>query len=142
PGHNFLKIAWPIISEQATTDLLGNWKARGCDVEAKDGIITIKRNQPEAFLGVGFGSKGGASIRFRMRSAQAGKGTIECVHPKGESIQLPYELSGMGWQEISIEAPTDATFTILRIHLPKGAQQAYIDWVALAAADRQQRWDF
>lgn len=125
---------------------LKGWKARGCAVAVKNGIVTITSQSKMPFLGVGAGQLDGHSrLTFRLKS-QVGQGKIEWL-PGGitnmKAQSVPYDVQDKNWSEIAVELPArDGETGILRLYLPAESQSVELDWIELKTTSRTKRWDF
>lgn len=136
----------------ATGDPLENWKARGCDVVVKDGLLTMtgKGRAGAAFLGHGMAKMNGPVVmKLRVRSSLSGTGKIEWL-PKGAADpsivkSAPFEVRAGDWQELSVDVTDDGPLGTMRVYLPAMDKSVDVDWIELRgkkAKAKPQRWDF
>jgi len=125
---------------------LQGWKARACTATAKDGIVTITGKGPEPFLGIGQGTHGPATVKFRARSVKGGEGRVEWLTNVADKNTKPesasFKLTGGDWQEISVSTPATDPFRIVRLFLPAQQQAVEIDWIEAQTSGAKKRWDF
>ncbi len=126
---------------------LQGWKARNCMATANGGIVTITTKGADPFLGVGAAMSGPASMKFRIRCAQAGEGKIECIinnkDKKAPPAQTtPFTLSGGDWEEVTISLNSTGPLGILRLYLPAKTPSVELDWVELKGNSTPKRWEF
>ncbi|HPB11071.1 MAG TPA: sulfatase [Kiritimatiellia bacterium] len=133
-------------ADDAADPRLKGWKARGCAVDVKDGIVTLKGTDSTPFLGVGAGVSGPATVAFRMRGGAGGNGKVEWLQPgtapKAEHT-VPYTLTAGAWQTVTLRLPADGPLGIFRLYLPASRQPVDVDWIELTPdAGTPRRWDF
>jgi hypothetical protein len=132
----------------APTDRLGGWKARGCDVVVKEGILTMSGKNASPFLGFAGGKTAGPAVmKLRARTATGGDGKIErlpsgVATKTGDAESIPFTLKAGEWQEVSVDVPAQGPLGILRVYLPAQKQPVELDWIELQARQTNRRWEF
>ena len=125
---------------------LEGWKARACTATAKDGIVTVTGKGAEPFLGVGAGTNGPATVKFRARSAKGGEGKIEWLNnaadKNAKAQSVPFKLTAGDWQDVSVSIPANGALGIIRLYVPAQTQTVEIDWIELQGTGAKKRWEF
>ncbi|MEI6231833.1 MAG: sulfatase [Planctomycetota bacterium] len=146
PAEKKPKEAAPAIAKKDDSDpKLQGWKARNCDADVKDGIVTIKGKSDAPFLGVAPGTNGPATVTFRAKCSDGGEGKVEWMPSAANTASaksLAFTLKAGDWQEIKIEIPATGPLGILRIYLPAQKQPVSVDWIDLKSATKPHRWEF
>ena len=104
-------------------DPLQTWRARACQANVKDGIVTVTGQGPAPFLGVAPGAKGPGVVTFRSRSAARwpGKDRMAPTGAGGKATDpqsVPYTVKAGDWQETSVTIPAKGPLGIIRLYLP------------------------
>lgn len=135
--------ATPAPGDPAADPALQGWKARSCRATVAAGIVTVTGQGGAPFLGVGSGTTGPATLRFRLRTPAAGPSKIEWIPPGGKARSVPYAVAASpDWQEIEVAIPGEGSLGILRLHLPVRGQPIELDWVRLKSAAGEKTWEF
>lgn len=125
---------------------LQGWKQRGLIASVKDGILTARTQGEGSFLGLAAGKiTGPATVKFRIRSATAGKAKVEWLpspQASDKAKSVPFEIPAGDWSEQSVRLPAEGALGILRIYLPPSKGAIEIDWIELEGATGAQRSDF
>ena len=134
------KPAVPKISD----DPLEGWKARACETTAKNGVLSITGlgNPAAAFLGHAMGkTTGPAIIKIRLRNWAGDSGKVEWLGTGSETKSAAFQITGSGWQEVSVEIPEKGLIGTIRLYLPAGTSPLEVDWIEFNGKT-PQRWDF
>jgi len=128
-------------------DPLLGWKARGCNVSVKGGVLEVMGTGGAPFLGFAAGKENGpATVNLRLRSASGGEGKIEWLSSPTarDARSTPYTLPAGPMQTLSIPVPATGSLGILRVYLPATPQPVEIDWIELQSKSnaKPRRWDF
>ena len=138
PGPNPAYNSNGAASDTSSADPLLGWKARNCQANVKQGILTLS-SQPKPgpiFLGNAMGKQSGpVTVRMRARAKVVGTGKVEWL-PSGkpeatERHEVSFSVSD-GWQELAVLVPTKGPLGIVRLYLPAEREGVEIDWIALA----------
>lgn len=126
---------------------LQGWKARACTATVNAGVVTVKGAGDTPFLGTTVGKlTGPATMKFRVRSAVGNTAKVEWLPtPSSASTyrSVAFQVTGGGWQEISVDLPAEGPLGILRLYLPARNQAVEIDWIELKPdSGMPRRWDF
>jgi arylsulfatase A-like enzyme len=128
-------------------DPFQGWKNRGCAATTKDGVLTARGENATPFLGVSAPLSAAAKLRFRLRCAPGGKGTIDLVpkvdSPTDQITRVNFDARSGDWQEIEVDLPAGRPTSILRLYLPSATEPVELDWVELLPkGGKARRWDF
>ncbi|MFO1062364.1 MAG: sulfatase [Pirellulales bacterium] len=124
---------------------LQGWRARNSTASVKDGILSVRGQNKQPFLGVGSGMSGPATVNIRVRCASGGDGKIELVAPGSSQPNdktTPFSVAAGEWQTITISVDEKGPLGILRIYLPAQSQTVEIDSIELIGADKKRSWGF
>ena len=132
---------------QPVADPLGGWKARACDADVNDGVLTVTGKGDAPFLGLGAGKMSGAtSVKLRIRSKTGGAGKVEWLptpQAADKARSVPFQIAVGDWQDVAVELPAEGTLGIIRLHLPAQKDPVQLDWIELKPANgKSQRWEF
>lgn len=129
----------------ASDDALRGWKARNCSATVQNGIVTIRGEGNDPFLGVGAGLTGPLTVRCRIRAHAQATAKIVWLEP-GKAPEpanhVTFELAAGPWQTHAIDVPAKGPAGILRLHVPAQNEPVELDWIELQSASRTRRWDF
>lgn len=149
PAATAPKTPAPATTTKADADpALQGWKARSCEATVKDGILTIKGNGAEPFLGFAAG-KLGAEVQLRARiKATGAKGQVAWLpgaQAKSEDLPRPVEFSLKPgeWTEISVNVPAEQNANgIVRLYVPAQKSVVDVDWIELISGGKSRRFAF
>lgn len=148
PNPTYNAKAKPTTETAPVADPLEGWKARGCEVTVKNGIVTLTGTGPTPFLGFAAGKLGGPTVvSLRVRSIAGGAGKVEWLPTpqdtdKAKSVLFNLKASEE-WQELTVTLPAEGALGILRLYLPAQKEPLMLDWIAVKPTQgRPQRWSF
>ncbi len=122
------------------------WKARGCEITKKDGVLFVKGITEDPFMGFSAQKYSDAStITFRIRAVNGGKGKITWLAGMPQETpeqSVDFTIKNGDWQEISVAIPARGSLGILRLYVPAQHQQVEIDSISLKDAKQEQKFLF
>ncbi len=125
----------PAANAKDAKDPLLGWKARGCDVAVKDGIVTVTGKGDALFLGFSAGKMNGPTeVKFRVRTATGGAGKVEWLPTPAaadKAKSVPFQITAGEWQEVSVPLPAEGALGIVRLYLPAQKEPVQLDWIEL-----------
>ena len=134
-------------TESFPPNLLG-WKPRNSKAEVKDGVLLVRSEGADPFLGFAPGKlAAGARLRFRLR-CDGGSGKVEWLPGgkpavDGKESSSAYAVKAGGWIEIEATLPAqEGESGIIRLHLPAQEAPVEIDWITLTSGQQVRRFDF
>ncbi len=117
---------------------LQGWKARACSATVEDGQLDLDDVTPASFLGFSAAKHGGpTTVSFRIKAAK-GSSHVDWL-PGGaqaKSLSAAYSTKEDGWQEATVNIPSDGPVGIVRIYLPEpvpGTDSIQIDWIKISS---------
>ena len=84
---------------------------------------------------------GPAIIKMRIRNWAGDSGKVEWLGTGSETKSAAFQITGSGWQEVSVEIPEKGLIGTIRLYLPAGTSPLEVDWIELDGKT-PQRWDF
>ncbi len=137
----------PAGQTSAEDPALKGWKPRGCAARVANGVLTVRSEGNQPFLGFAAGqSEGPWSISFRIRLPKGGSGRIQCRKTPSDdesSVDVPWSARALAdWQEVTVTIPEGAPRGILRLYLPADAPVVEIDSIELQQSGRKRGFDF
>lgn len=127
---------------------LQGWKARSCEANVKDGVVTIKGKGAEPFLGIGVGTLGAESkLRARIK-ATGGAGKVAWLpgaqaKPEESPRPIEFSLKPGEWTEISVTVPAKLNVNgIVRLYVPAQKDVVEVDWIELTSGGKSRRFEF
>lgn len=134
------------VAPEALDSRLEGWRARGCKVEFKEGVVRIMPSSATPFIGFPAGSlTGPAHVEFRLRSAVPVSGTVGrffSAQDKRPGASVAWKAASPDWQTVKVALPGDGPLGILRVYLPAGEVPVELDWIEIQTAGGNRRMDF
>lgn len=138
----------PAAAKASTEDpALQGWKPRACTASVRNGVLTVRSQGNQPFLGFAAGQTPGPwSLSFRIRLPKGGSATVQCRRAPADdqaAVDIPWSApAAADWQQVTVSIPADAPHGILRLHLPTDAATVEIDSIELLQAGKKRVFDF
>jgi hypothetical protein len=107
----------------------------------RGGAVLLTAPEPGAFLGIGAGVSGPATVTVKVRHRKGGEGKIGWLKIGEPMESTPFTLTASAdWQTYSVEIPAEKPLGVFRVYLPTPIE---VDAIELKPkAGEARRWDF